>query len=199
VPGIFRIRCSRCEGPQLRIGSETFDTRKDGVVLLDSHVVFKQDDGQFLALRHPGESYDLEKLGWTWEKAKTQQRLFRVTYKICQQCSCVNEEKEHVSGEAGCGPAVVAMALAFAALKFWAGNSGARAGIGAFGIGCLMYPASNFFYKLRFKKPNAQLRVHGCAQCGSTNLITLSGAHNKNVICPACKNQSLSITNEGIS
>src|SRR5687768_14760822 len=82
MPAIYRIQCPGC-GPE-----------KDQMIL-DGHLALKRDTGEFTALRHPGENFDLEKLGYTEEKALREARLFGVRYKLCTDCGSLHAEREY--------------------------------------------------------------------------------------------------------
>jgi hypothetical protein len=97
VPGIYEARCSKCGNKRL---------------LSDSSLAVQLDDGTLRWLRHPLESFDLEKAGFTWEHAYDEARMVRSEPFICRQCGGIFEKRSFVA-PAGCLSAVLFIAAAY--------------------------------------------------------------------------------------
>jgi hypothetical protein len=52
----------------------------------DVTLAVQLDDGTLVPLRHPGESSDLERAGFTMKRANDEARLVRCTHYVCRRC-----------------------------------------------------------------------------------------------------------------
>lgn len=87
------------------------------MVLPEGYLAIKLDSGEFKPLPHPAETSTLKSLGYNWNSAARQGRLYRVTFKICKKCGTFHEECQHHNGMAGCLLALIAFPAAVVAAK----------------------------------------------------------------------------------
>jgi hypothetical protein len=67
-------------------GYVSMDGRENGVILPDSYIAFRRDDGTIVPLPHPVENSTLEQNGGEWRSAARNGRILHVEFLICLSC-----------------------------------------------------------------------------------------------------------------
>ena len=141
---VYRLQCTQChESPQVSgdvAGYVNMDGKKGGRILPGGYLALKRVDGSYACLPHPIESSSLQAEGFTRKQAAREERLFRVTYKICRKCGVIHEEYRHCSDPfAGCLAGIIAFAATLLASKFALGfawfSSAGFACVAFYGLG----------------------------------------------------------------
>jgi hypothetical protein len=91
MPIILAVKCSRCNAR--------------GAQFPDQYAAFLQDDGAEVLLSHPGEQIQLQRLGWTWDRAQSERRIRIYSAYGCAACGtvCHRTEDDHTRGCEKCG------------------------------------------------------------------------------------------------
>jgi DNA-directed RNA polymerase subunit RPC12/RpoP len=203
MPTVYRVCCDSCErAPEVHGGVAAYvamDGQKGGAILPDFCTALQLDSGELACLSHPGEHITLREHGFTWTKASVQGRLFRVQFKVCKQCGACFEEPQRYDVAGGCLPgiiigALVSLLLRFARHRSW--GAALAAGFAGMYAVVLLVIVGNW---LRWRKANKNMRIHKCAQCGGTELLTLSDAAGKVLPCPHCRSLTMRYTVAGKS
>jgi hypothetical protein len=203
MPTVYRIRCDACgRGPDAHEGVAGYvatDGKSSGVVLPDGYLAVRLDSGVFVALPHPLEESTLSAQGFTWRQASKEGRMHRMTYKVCQRCGLLHEERQLHDGRAGCMPAVAVGIAIFVFIKFAVHRSWSL----ALFVGYLGMIAGWFLVMLgtmfRWKKQNSTTKLRDCAACHATELITFERAVGKLLPCPYCHTTNMRYTCAGLS
>lgn len=168
------------------------------MILPEGYLAVKLDNGEFKPLPHPAETSTLKSLGYNWNSAR-QDRLYRITFKICKKCGTFHEERQHHHGVAGCLLALIAFpaAVVVAKLGFKASWSGAI--FGAYLSTIAVWAIIAITYWLRWRKPNAQLQLKACSKCAATEFTTIQRSKGKALVCPHCGTETMHCTMAGMS
>lgn len=195
MPTIYRIQCSACgKGPKADNGLAgwvTSDGCQGGEVFPEGYLAVRLDDGALKPLPHPIESSTLQGLGLTWVEATRQNRLFRVTFKICQKCGRFHTERQHHDPRTGCLIALTVAPIMVAALKYVAKLSWGSSLFGAYPGMVAIVGMIWLINWLRWRKQNSELKLSGCSNCGCANLATISKMAGKVLMCPHCQTQNM--------
>jgi len=203
MPTIYRIQCKACgKGPKVDNGLAGWvatDGREGGEILPDGYLALRLDDGEFKPLPHPAEASTLRGLGFTWKEAARQNRLFRVTFKICRTCGCLCEERQHNDWRTGCLAALISIPLTMILLKFVVNCSWGASLFGAYLSTFAIFGVVSLFNWTRWRKPNRELKLKKCPRCGMAEFTTISRAAGKALMCPHCQTQNMRCNVAGIS
>lgn len=203
MPTVYRIQCESCHsGPDtIRgvAGYVTTDGRKGGIILPESYLAVRLDNGEMVCLPHPVEHSRLNGLGFTWSRAVREGRLFRISYKFCQKCGTLNEECRHTTGSAGCLPALVASLLITISLRFLMHVSWPGSLFGGYLALMAVFLAFALAIRFRSRKVDAEAKSRPCTNCQSNDFITIPKAVGQPIICPFCKTRSMYCQIAGIS
>jgi hypothetical protein len=203
MPTIYRIQCQTCgKGPAVSnclAGWVATDGGKGGMILPEGYLAVKLDSGEFKSLPHPAEASTLKSLGYNWNSAERQGRLYRISFKICKKCGTFHEECQHHNGMAGCLLALIAFPVVMTAAKLvykasW-GGAVFVAYLSTIAVWGVIVAAS----WLRWRKPNSQLRLKSCSKCAATEFTTIQRANGKSLICPHCGSKSMHCAIAGMS
>jgi hypothetical protein len=85
VPSVYEATCPHCGHWSGATSAGYLALRLDGDV--------------FKILRHPGETFDLESAGYTWERAEKENRLVRIEVMLCDDCGQQNQKYVALSHE----------------------------------------------------------------------------------------------------
>jgi hypothetical protein len=203
MPTIFRIKCKACgNGPNVDDGLAgwvTTDGRQGGQILPEGYLAIRLDSGEFKPLPHPAEESTLRGLGFTWNEAARQNRLFRVTFKICRRCGYLYEERQRHDWRTGCLAAVISVPLTVVLLKFVFNYGWGASLVGAYLSMLAIFGIVSLFNWTRWRKPNRELKLKECSKCGMAEFTTISRATGKAFMCPHCQTQNMQVTVAGIS
>lgn len=206
MPTVYRIYCDKCNYPDPGIESVAAyvnsDGQKRGRVMPAGYLALEKD-GDYICLSHPLESSILEANGYTWKKAHQEKKLFYFTYKICQKCGSINEEKSLSSSPPGC----ITLLLTFiCSLSIFVGMFYFFSFVKALLFSFILYIFFILVFPLierrksnKLREKNKGFNLQGCQECGSENLIEIDSIGRKKLICPNCKELSLHCEIAGIS
>jgi predicted Zn-ribbon and HTH transcriptional regulator len=160
------------------------------------------DDPRFVVLAHPGEASALASTGFSWSGLLWQGRYILTTHSVCRQCGNVFPKRRLAApGGVGCLPAIVLGAM-----------TGAVSGIvqRSFVLAILAFVfatslvfllcewAATWYVRWRWRSRDALFAAESqCPNCGADDSVTINLA--KRLRCPACKEESLSVQDVGIS
>jgi|GEM_PF-3058400 len=203
MPTIYRLQCAACgKSPEVEgalAGWVTTDGGEGGQILPDGYLALRLDNGEFKPLPHPVEASTLRQLGFTWAGAARQSRLFRVTFKICQTCGTLHEERQHQGSQTGCLVATVSIPVSVITLKFGFGHSWGSSLFSAYGLMLGVIGLVSLVNWLRWRSKNAELKLASCAKCQSKAFITIPKAVRQVLMCPHCMTQNVRCNIAGMS
>jgi hypothetical protein len=203
MPTVYRIQCETCgKGPDIThclAGWVTTDGSRSGVVLPEGYVAVKLDGGEFKPLPHPAETSTLKSLGYNWDSAAKQGRLYRVAFKICKKCGTFHEERQHHNGIAGCIPGLITFPVAAIVAKLALKSAWISAMCVAYLSTVSVAGIVGIASWVRWRRANSQLRLQKCAKCAATEFMTIPKAKGKALICPHCGIETVHCTIAGKS
>ena len=149
---------------------------------------------------HPAEASKLTSLGYNWNSAARQGRLYRITFKICRKCGTFHEERQHNLGMAGCLVALITFPALVAAAKLAFEADWGGAIFGAYlsmfaAVGGILAEA----FWLRRRRSNSQMRLKACSKCAATEFTTIPKSVGTMLICPRCGTETMRCTMAGKS
>lgn len=162
------------------------DEGQGGVVLPDSYLALRLDTNQVIPLGHPLETSTLENHGFTWRKASKENRLFRVQFKVCQQCGLLHEESNLHTLNEGCTFAFLSGVAIVFGLK-WFGHLAWDIALLAGFLG--MVVISNLItWGMRKRKANQEStsRLLECTACHGREFFTIAEAVGRLLPCARC-------------
>ncbi len=189
MPLVYRAECSHC---------------KNSAGGHDVDVAVKLDDGRTEILRHPLETHDLERLGYTWEKARMEGRLFWVFHYVCEGCGERHDVARKQEATTGCTASLLWVAGGWAA-AFLLGYAffGPRwykcfwvALVASFGF---MIVRSILDSQKESAINLAVDQTERCRKCGGSKFVSLPAAKKKLLPCPKCGTKSMRYDSIGIS
>jgi hypothetical protein len=203
MPDVYRIRCGNCSqvsdvGGKVG-GYVTVDGRDDGLVLPDSYMAIKLDDGTLECLPHPDEDAVLKEHGFTWVSAEARGRLFIVEYKICAACGALHEEVQVSTFNIGCIVFLLVLAAALPVFRFAVDCSWGISLVTASMLALSAIIVVGQFQKIEQRKKGGARILRQCPSCGHDRLLTFSKARGKTLPCPFCKASAVTCTCAGIS
>ena len=195
MPTIYSIQCTSCgEGPGADNGLAGWvraDGRKGGKVFPEGYLAVRLDDGTLKPLPHPIESSALQGLGLTSAQVARQNRLFRVTFKICRKCGCLHTERKLDDPRTGCLIAMTLGPIMVAVLRYVAKVSWSSALFGAY-LGMVAITGMiGLINWLRWRKQNFELHLSSCSKCGGADLATIPKVAGQVLMCPHCQTQTM--------
>jgi hypothetical protein len=101
------------EGPQYEVAGAVITAGSDAAIA-------GVDDPRFVVLRHPAESFDLAKTGYSWKDLLKQGRFVSVSNVVCRECGTVFPRRRlAVPGASGCMSGLVIGAVAGLLTGVW--------------------------------------------------------------------------------
>lgn len=203
MPTVFRITCSNCGKHQETTGEVAGffspDGKTGGQVIPEGFLALKLPDGNFLCLPHPIEGSALENNGYSFDRAIKEGCLFSISFKVCTECGQLHEEKQHVSSNRGCLPAMVAVLAFMLTLRFVLDFTWSASFLSSLVFTLILLALAEYVHSLRWNKENALLKVVCCSRCNKPNMKSLGQLSGKTIPCPFCGRRSVQIDIAGRS
>lgn len=203
MPTVYRLKCAACgTTPKVEgalAGWFTTDGQEGGQILPDGYVAVRLDNGEFRPLPHPAEDTTLRQMGFTWTEASRQNRLFRITFKICRQCGALHEERQHHDAKTGCLAAVISIPITVMTLRFVLGRSWGLSLFSAYGAMLGVLGLVSLVNWLRWRRQNQELKLTRCVTCQGRDFTTIPKIVRQVLMCPHCHTKNMHCNIAGIS
>jgi hypothetical protein len=185
MPSVYEATCPHC-GHWSGAASE-------------GYLALRLDGDVFKILRHPGETFDLEREGYAWERAHKENRVIRIEVMLCGDCGQQNEKHIALSHES-CLVSLVAGIVILLACLFGIPapySSGERWGDAMF-----LFLVFTGLYSLalspRRRRVQATLpRLTQCQRCGGRRFHALEAFRVG--VCPQCGMRGFRYVPTGVS
>ena len=181
------------------VAATATDSRRGGKIISEGYVAFIADSGELIPLPHPLESHSLEAAGGTWTDAAIHGRLLYINNLVCADCGTENTTASLHGEGTGCATGLMLAAITLACNIFLF-NFHPIAEFILVGMAmCAPSMLIGRYVRIRYAGNVVPHQSNRCTRCGGSHLLSLASARKNSILCPRCRQKSMTIEIAGIS